>query len=298
MKTSNITKLYLQDIAKKIPLEAKEESLIFKKIVTLKNSLNGVKNNSTQKNKINEEINRLKKKIVEAHYHLLINLARKYKSHKTPLSDLISEGAIALLEAISFFDFSKKIRFVSYAYPVVKQRMIGLVFNYTQPIKVPRRNNYLLSYFNKIQSNHLNLTGKPLPFQTVGEQMGIDSSRINQLLNKNYSYVSIEKSLYQNEQKETTLGDTLVADTNNASEDEKKLELIKKYLEDIKGILSPKEYEILFLYYGLGNQAPITLSEIAKKIKVSTERVRQIHVTILNKIKNSVLSEKIKDILN
>ncbi len=286
---SYVSNLYLRDITKKIHFDPEEEVRIFQKINEKNKELKGLaKNNYLRISQIKQEVSQLKNKIIKFHYRLLISIAKKYTSNKVPISDLISEGSIALMEAIDFFDPSRKIRFISYAYPIIKQKMINAFLNYNQPIRISKKKMQVLSYFNEIQSKNLMLKGKILPFQTVSKQMGIDGAKIKEIIRKNYSYVSIE-SKFQDEDDNLNLKNSLISNQKFEDDDEKRVASMNKIIEKIKLLLTPKEYTVLKYYHGLEQVSPLKFNKIAEMLNITSERARQIHVRIINKIKNSGL---------
>ena len=293
---SYVSNLYLRDITKKIHFDPDEEYRIFKKINEKKKELKEVEEGDLlRKNQIKQNISGLKNKIIKFHYRLLISIARKYTSNKVPISDLISEGSIALMEAIDFFDDSRNVRFISYAYPIVKQKMINAFLNYNQPIKISKKKMQVLSYFNEIQSKNLMLKGRTLPFQTVSKQMGIDGAKIKEIIARNYSYVSIE-SRFQDEDDSLNLKNSLISDKKLENEIEDKIDSMNKIIKEIKLMLTPKEFIVLKHYNGLEGAIPITFNKIAKKLNITSERARQIHVRIINKIKNSNIYGSLEEI--
>ncbi len=287
----DISSLFLKKISEKVGIKPEKEIELFKEIEKLKKEISS-EPSQEKKFMIEKKIAVLKKKIVEGYYRLLINLSQKYKTPRAPQSDLISEGTIAIMDAVDFFDYTKDVKFISYIYPIIKQRMLGMVFSYQAPIKVSKKKVQILNYFNEIQSRNYMLKGNQLPFQTVTKQMGIDSHKVSEIIRKNYSYVSIDKTT---DEDKAPIENFLPAENKYNDNTEEKINLIKKYILEIKEILSKDEFLVLDNYYGLSEEA-INLNEIAKILNISSEGVRQIHLRAIKKIKGSSIFNKLEKI--
>mgnify|MGYP000005505631 FL=1 len=210
-----------------------------------------------------EEIKEIQKELLEGNLRFVITVSKQYQNQGLDLPDLIAEGNLGLMKAIENFDWSKRLRFISYAVWWVRQSILQSLNENARTIRLP---------VNVVQELHK--AKKEL------EKAGVDLPE--KFANLPYT-VNLDNPL--NEE-----GDTLLdliknpdAELPDSVFDTK--EILKEKLKEILGILDDREKIIIEDYFGLSGQTR-TLEDIGNDFKLTKERVRQIKEKALRKLRN------------
>lgn len=228
-----------------------------------------------------------REKVIKANLKLVVKIARHYDYLGVPIIDLIEEGNIGLMKALEKFKPAFGFRFSTYATWWIKQSVNRAIANQKNTIRIPVHILDIYHKYLKLIEKEIKDTGRFPEKEDVAKKLGIEPLKLYEILN----IVKTPKSLdmeYENEDSDNTrsLKDT----TENLSiikpdddffekdKNEKILELISK--------LKPKEQEVIMSRFGINNRIVHTLEEIGTKLKLTRERIRQIEVIAIKKLKN------------
>jgi len=239
----------------------------------------------------------VKERLVQSHLRLVVFVARKYITHGRSLADLIQEGNIGLLRAVEKFDYRVGVRFSTYAYWWIRQAVVRSADEQTKTIRLPVHVQDRIKTLHKVTHQLFQSMGEKPSSSALAETMGIDLIHIDKMLQvEKNNTISLEtpvgeeecllKQLLANPGASSPLED--VMRTQHGNEVEKALQL-----------LSDREKAIIKLRYGLGDYAEHTLAEIGGKFGLSRERVRQIELRVLRKLRrNNAKAEELKSRCN
>ena len=203
------------------------------------------------------------KELLEGNLRFVITVAKQYQNQGLELSDLVAEGNIGLLKAIQNFDWTKKLRFISYAVWWIRQSILQSLNENARTIRLPV--NVVQELFK--EKKELELNGKELSekFATLPTTIGLDRQI--------------------NEDGDTLID--LIVDQNASMPDEvfNTKEVLKEKLFSIMKILDERERAIVEDYFGMSGQTR-TLEDIGNDFNLTKERVRQIKEKALRKLRN------------
>ncbi len=221
--------------------------------------------------------------LVRSNLRLVVKIAHDFKGLGLPLLDLISEGNIGLLQAVERFDPAKGAKFSSYAAWWIKQAMRRALGNQSKTIRIPIHSAGKL---NKIKSIRVKLQDELQREPTDGEIaecLDFSKRTVSWLKKADLKGVSLQAAL--REEGEGKIGD-LVADESVMSPEEivdhhDALEWLTHLVEE----LDEREKKIIKMRFGLGKYSPKTLEEVSQYMGKTRERIRQIQMEALRRLK-------------
>ena len=221
--------------------------------------------------------------MIKANLRLVVKIAHDYDGFGLPLLDLINEGNIGLMHAVERFNPKKGAKMSAYASWWIKQAMRRALSNQSRTIRLPV---HVADKMNRLKRLSYSLTdqlGREPTDAELANRCNVSTSKITQLHTLGLRPTSLD----------APIGDDDDNQFNDIIEDEAALtphELlrIKAMRQEIRQhlkYLTPREAEIISLRFGLDGQEPRTLDEVGRKFRVTRERIRQIQVMALTKLR-------------
>lgn len=270
----NSVQLYFSQI-NRIPLLSHEEEIDLAKRV-----LQGDKEAST--------------KLVEANLRLVVSIAKHYHSQSMTFMDLVQEGNIGLCKAAEKFDYTKGYRFSTYATWWVRQTIMRALEEQDNMIRIP--SNLLEHYnkMNKIVAQFNGENGRDPTLKELVEETGWDHERVKTLLELSNSIISLDAPLGDDE--EGSYGD-LIPDNSYNPVAAALRESNRQTIMRVFSTLGSREKEVMAWRFGIEDDQPLTLEEIGEKINLTKERVRQIEMKALRKLRHPSRSKVLREVL-
>jgi len=228
-----------------------------------------------------------RQRMIEANLRLVVKIAAEYSEYGLPLLDLISEGNIGLMKAVERFDPKKGGKLSTYAGWWIRQAVRRALANQSRTIRVPVHQADKLTRMRRVADQLTAELGREASDEEIAEEVGLTPQKIAALRSSSIRPASLDARIGL-ENGDTGLGD-LIADEN--AEDPAAQLKDKDMREGIGALLkslTPRERDIMRMRYGLGGRPEKTLEEIGAKLGVTRERIRQIQLCALGKLRRAL----------
>ncbi len=239
------------------------------------------------------DIEQPKDELVQRNLRLVVDVAKRYLGRGLGFLDLVQEGNIGLMKAAERFDYTKGFKFSTYATWWIRQGITRAVADQSRTIRVPVHTNEASTKIAKMAQRLAQQSDQEPTFEEIGRQLGMTAERVKETIEAFQDPISLDAPSADGE---TEIGE-LIPDSDGQSPDE---EVIRKsnagWLAQIFEVLTPREQEVVRLRFGIGVDEPWTLEQVGKSMSVTRERIRQIEVVALNKLKEKHVKAMLEDI--
>lgn len=263
-KNLDATQLYLGEIGFSPLLSAEEEVYFSRK------SLKGCEKS--------------RNRMIESNLRLVVKIARRYNNRGLALLDLIEEGNLGLIRAVEKFDPERGFRFSTYATWWIRQTIERAIMNQTRTIRLPIHVVKELNVYLRTARELAHKLDHEPTAEEIAEKLDLSSSDVSRMLKLNERITSVDTPLGGESDK--ALLDVLADDDNVGPDykvqDEDMSKSVVKWLNE----LNTKQREVLARRFGLLGYEPSTLENVGKEIGLTRERVRQIQVEALKRLKD------------
>ena len=225
-----------------------------------------------------------RQKLIQSNLRLVIAIARRYTSTGVPLIDLIQEGNLGLMRAAEKFDYRRGCHFGTYATWWIRQAVSRAAGEQSRLIHLPEHVATRLRKVRRVAAQLSQENGlDPLPEQ-IAEACNIDVNEVVDLLGVIEQPVSLDAPV--DDEARYSLADTLEDSTTPAPAETASQHLLGEELHRALALLTPRERSVVTLRYGIGDGHSRTLLEVGKELGISRERVRQLEVVALMKLRS------------
>ncbi|NCF41976.1 MAG: sigma-70 family RNA polymerase sigma factor [Bacteroidetes bacterium] len=234
-------------------------------------------------------------KLTKANLRFVVSVAKQYQNQGLTLPDLINEGNLGLIKAAQRFDETRGFKFISYAVWWIRQSILQALAEQSRIVRLPLNRIGSINKINKTYAFLEQSHERPPSAEEIAKELDMTINDVKESMKNSGRHVSMDAPLVEGE--DSNLYDVLRSGESPNPDKELLHESLRTEIERALETLTPREADVIRLYFGLGNQHPMTLEEIGETFDLTRERVRQIKEKAIRRLKHTSRSKILKTYL-
>lgn len=235
-------------------------------------------------------------KLTKANLRFVVSVAKQYQNQGLSLADLINEGNIGLIKAAKRFDETRGFKFISYAVWWIRQAILQALAEQSRIVRLPLNRVGTLHKIGKVSSSlEQDLGREPSPDE-IARELELTEGEVADTLKISNSHLSLDAPFSDSE--DNSLLDVLEDELQPSPDTCLLDESLRIEIEKALDTLTPREAEVINLYFGLNHEKPLTLEEIGARFSLTRERVRQIKEKAIRRLRHASRSKALRAYLN
>ncbi|MEY4864604.1 MAG: hypothetical protein RLZZ114_33 [Bacteroidota bacterium] len=234
-------------------------------------------------------------KLTKANLRFVVSVAKQYQNQGLTLPDLINEGNLGLIKAAQRFDETRGFKFISYAVWWIRQSILQALAEQSRIVRLPLNKIGSINKINKAYAALEQQHQRPPSAEEIAEVLEMSEDDVKESLRNSGRHVSMDAPLVEGE--DSNLYDVLNSSDSPHPDQDLMVDSLRTEIERSLATLTPREGDVIRLYFGLNGQHPLTLEEIGEKFDLTRERVRQIKEKAIRRMKHTSRSKILKTYL-
>tara|TARA_X000000368_G_scaffold357883_1_gene300475 strand:+ start:1065 stop:1928 length:864 start_codon:yes stop_codon:yes gene_type:complete len=234
-------------------------------------------------------------KLTKANLRFVVSVAKQYQNQGLTLPDLINEGNLGLIKAARRFDETRGFKFISYAVWWIRQSILQALAEQSRIVRLPLNKIGSINKINKMYA-FLEQANERVPSaEEIAKELDMTISDVKESMKNSGRHVSMDAPLVEGE--DSNLYDVLRSGESPNPDKNLLHESLRTEIERALETLTPREADVVRLYFGLGEKHAMTLEEIGETFDLTRERVRQIKEKAIRRLKHTSRSKILKTYL-
>ena len=234
-------------------------------------------------------------KLTKANLRFVVSVAKQYQNQGLTLPDLINEGNLGLIKAAQRFDETRGFKFISYAVWWIRQSILQALAEQSRIVRLPLNKIGSINKINKMYALLEQSNERPPSAEEIAKELDMTVNDVKESMKNSGRHLSMDAPLVEGE--DSNLYDVLRSGESPNPDRELIHESLQTEIERALETLTPREADVVRLYFGLGDQHPMALEEIGETFDLTRERVRQIKEKAIRRLKHTSRSKILKTYL-
>lgn len=238
--------------------------------------------------KIREGDRQALERLTKANLRFVVSVSKQYQNQGLTLSDLINEGNLGLIKAAERFDETRGFKFISYAVWWIRQSILQALAEQARIVRLPLNKIGNINKINRAYSELEQKFERPPSADELAEMLNCTIQEVKQSLSQNGRHVSMDAPMVEGDDSSSSMYDVMGSkDSLPSPESKLVLESLRSDIRQSLKTLTPRESEVVRMFYGLEGKMPLSLEEIGDRFDLTRERVRQIKEKAIRRLKHT-----------
>ena len=234
-------------------------------------------------------------RLTKANLRFVVSVAKQYQNQGLTLPDLINEGNLGLIKAAKRFDETRGFKFISYAVWWIRQSILQALAEQSRIVRLPLNKIGSINKINKMYAFLEQENERPPSAEEIAKKLDMTVNDVKESMKNSGRHVSMDAPLIEGE--DSNLYDVLNIGESPSPDMQLMIESLRVEIERALLTLTPREADLIRLYFGLNGEHPMTLEEIGETFDLTRERVRQIKEKAIRRLKHTSRSKILKTYL-